>query len=44
MCNSYTMGMSALPDIYTLARGLQALGQGPQASVYISGKAQMPMV
>jgi len=37
ICNSYTMGTSALPDIYTLA-------PGPGASVYISGKALVPMV
>jgi len=27
LCNSYTMSMSTLPDIYTLAQGLQAQWQ-----------------
>jgi len=27
ICNSYNMGMSALPDMYALARGAQARGQ-----------------
>jgi len=33
------MGTTALPDIYTLA-----LRHGPRASVYISGKAPVPIV
>ena len=33
------MGMSDLPEIYTRARG-----RSPSASVYISGKSQVPML
>jgi len=36
ICNGYTMGTSALPDIYAPAGG-------PRASVHISGKARVPM-
>ena len=38
LCNSYTMGTSGLPDIYT--RGPQARG----LRVYISGEPRVPMV
>jgi len=34
ICNSYTMAMRDLPDIYPLARGLQAQGPG---HIYQSG-------
>ena len=37
--SSCNMGMSDLPEIYTQARG-----RSPSASVYISGKSQVPML
>ena len=39
ICNSCNMGTSDLPEIYTRARG-----RSPSASVYISGKSQVPML
>ena len=39
ICSSYNMGTSDLPEIYTRARG-----RSPSASVYISGKSQVPML
>ena len=38
--NSYAMGMSGLPDIYTQSMRAQA----QELRVYISGKAQVHMV
>ena len=42
ICYTYTTGSSALPDIYAQTRSPRATG--PQACVYISGKAQVPVV
>ena len=39
MYSSCNMGTSDLPEIYTRARG-----RSPSASVYISGKSQVPML
>ena len=39
ICSSCNMGTSDLPEIYTRARG-----RSPSASVYISGKSQVPML
>ena len=46
ICYTYTTGSSALPDIYTQARGPQARGRVRiyWACAYISGKARVPVV
>jgi len=44
ICNSYTMGMRALYDIYALAQGLQALGKVCICNSYNIDTSNLPEI